>query len=292
MLLNGNHLAPEWLCAILACPACGGDLVAQPGVIRCKDCDLASTQGDSRVLNLLPDRGLPDNSQWQDRQREMTRAYDELVVDREHSILAYHSDFNPMAPLLESITGRVLDVGGGNGIARHWLPGSPESAEYVTLDPSPTWLDQPWHTIADVFPCLNVPPLFVRGVAEQAPFSEASFDGALAIWSLNHTFDPEEALRSTARVLKDGGRLLLVLDDVPASWADIFLGHEPRRSVGERIRAAVGRLRWSLSGAPIQPDHLRIEESDLARWIEDDFTNVRRMWIGAYLIYELERRRA
>ena len=288
LLHSADPAIPDWLASILACPACRGDLDLSDAAIRCLSCDARFDQRNDEVIALLQEPRTADG--WDKRQQEMTRAYDELVIDREHSILAYQSDFNPLASLIESYGGRILDIGGGNGIARHWLPRLSDHAEYVTLDPSTAWIHQPWQTIADVFPCLSTPPPFVQGVAEHAPFVDASFDGALSIWSLNHTFDPRAALQNTARVLRAGGRLLLVLDDIPPSWTDILTGQEPRRGPGERMRAALGKLRWSVTGAPIQPDHLRITESQLTRWTADDFARVRRTWIGSYLIYELEKR--
>jgi SAM-dependent methyltransferase len=50
---------------------------------------------------------------------------------------------------------------------------------------------------------------------EELPFIDASFDAALNIVTLEHLQEPALALREIARVLRPGGRLLLV---VPHEW--------------------------------------------------------------------------
>ena len=120
LLHSADPAIPDWLASILACPACRGDLDLSDAAIRCLSCDARFDQRNDEVIALLQEPSTADG--WDKRQQEMTRAYDELVIDREHSILAYQSDFNPLASLIESYGGRILDIGGGNGIARHWLP--------------------------------------------------------------------------------------------------------------------------------------------------------------------------
>lgn len=51
--------------------------------------------------------------------------------------------------------------------------------------------------------------------AEALPFATGGFDGALQIVVLEHVRDPKEAVREMARVLRRGGRALIV---VPLAW--------------------------------------------------------------------------
>jgi SAM-dependent methyltransferase len=240
------------------------------------------------VIDLMPAGwGREDKTRWPQRQAEMTDAYAELAGDREHSLLAWRSDYGPLAEYLEPLAGRILDVGGGNGIARHWL--SP-AAEYVSLEPSTAWLDQPWSRLADVFPCLAAPPPTVRGVAERLPFREATFDGALSLWSLNHVSEPGRALAEIARGLRPGGRLVVVLEDMAPTWADLLRGRYPTSGGRDRLRAARRRLWASLRGWPQQSDHVPLRESAVLRdarpWLELGG----RAWAGAYLLLDLRRR--
>src|SRR5262245_306426 len=107
----------------LACPLCGGTLAdeARAG-LRCLGCSRAWPQGDPRFVDLLPPEGAaPRRGAWAHQQREMLEQYGELVADRAHAVLAYRSDYDPLAPVLAGLRGRVLDVGGGQGLVRHWL---------------------------------------------------------------------------------------------------------------------------------------------------------------------------
>ena len=68
----------------------------------------------------------------------MERDYAALLDDGDHAAEGFENDYRDIAELLRGYRGRVLDIGGGNGIARHWL--TPET-EYVLLEPSPMWED-------------------------------------------------------------------------------------------------------------------------------------------------------
>lgn len=286
MLRNADHLIPIWLASILVCPDCRGDLDSENQTVRCCRCQTPFVQHEPHVVELCSKDDRYGRPGWRDRQHEMTSAYDELVVDREHSILAYNSDYNPLASRLEPFTGRVMDLGGGNGIVRHWLP---HVTEYVTLDPSTAWLAQPWHTLAAVFPCLGCRPPFVRGLGERLPFADGAFDGGLSIWSLNHASEPGTVMQEAARVLRPGGRLLLVLDDVPPSWRDVVVGQRPEQPPAERLLIGLRKMAWTVTGVPLQSDHLRISEAEIAGWSRPTLTRVGRTWVGDYLVDEFEK---
>jgi SAM-dependent methyltransferase len=218
----------------------------------------------------------------------MIRSYDELLGDRDHTVLGYRNDYTPCAPLLAQYSGRILDVGGGNGIARHFLiPG----VKYGALEPSLEWLDPRWRAMAGEFPCLAEPFDFVRGAAEHLPFRDESFDGVLLLWSLNHVSEPNRTLREMARVLRRGGRTLIVLEDMPPRWLDFLHGGYPHDG-NQRWRALVLKLRSVLLGWPLQPDHVRIRERDLLSWAAPQFDVALRAWLGAYLTFELVKKDA
>lgn len=266
----------------LACPLCGGALGEEPGArLRCLGCARAWPQADPRYVDLLPPEGAaPQRAAWSRQQREMLEQYRELAADREQAILAYHSDFDPLAPVLARLGGRVVDVGGAQGLVRHWLP---EGARYLVVDPETEWLDQGWERLADAFPCLARPPAFVRGLGERLPLRDACADVALSIFNLNHLVDPARGLAEMVRVLRPGGRLVLVLDDVSPRWGDLARGGSYAvRDAAQRRRL---RLRWlweRLAGSRVQPEHLRIRERDLDAWTAG-LEPLERRWRGAYL---------
>jgi len=52
---------------------------------------------------------------------------------------------------------------------------------------------------------------FIRGNADDLPFGEKSFDGTLYLTSLEFLSDYKKALEGASRVLKEKGRLLIML---------------------------------------------------------------------------------
>lgn len=93
----------------------------------------------------------------------------------------------------------VLDAGAGE--SRH--RGHFGRQRYVALDLAVG--DQQWDYGA----------LDVLGDLSRLPLRDASFDAALNIVTLEHVKEPGTVLRELARVLKPGGRLLIV---VPHEW--------------------------------------------------------------------------
>ena len=228
----------------------------------------------------------PDKTRWQSRQRAMDDDYRALVGDTAHTELAYQLDLGAFAARLGACQGRVLDVGGGNGVLRHFLP---RDVDYVSLDPSTVWFEGRWRAMARAFPCLAEPVRFVRGTAEHLPFVSGLFDWVMSFWSLNHTADPAAALAQMSRVLRPGGGLLLVLEDVQPTWDDVVSGayvdHRSSRAATWARRAIA-----PLAGWPLQADHVRVSERALYDASANVLSRRRRDWSGVYLALEFERR--
>src|SRR5262245_56023590 len=152
----------------LACPVCKGRLDFSPNVISCTACGLVFDQPQDDYLNLLPRHLLEnDQSNWDIRQQEMEGWYRDLTHQK-WAVGCFKNDYGPYSSLLATLTGTVLDIGGGNGIIRHYIP---ESVRYITIEPSLEWFGKEWGVIAGAFPCLNVRPCFIRGVGEYLPFT-------------------------------------------------------------------------------------------------------------------------
>ena len=214
----------------------------------------------------------------------MAASYRDLITDPPQAARAYHHDFDSYVTQLRAYSGRLLDIGGGNGLVRHFL--APE-VDYISLDPSAEWLEEGWDVLGEDFPCLRQPLQFVRGVAEHVPFADGFFDGVLAFWSLNHCVDPQRSLCEVARVLRPGGRCLLVLEDVEPPWRDILNSSYRDWRSWSRRRLALEKCKAVLLGWPVQSDHLRITESDVQRWTSRLFSTIYRAWHGSYLTLEL-----
>lgn len=286
---SGAAITSSCLRTVLVCPLCKGDLTFSSASIACVSCAAEFPQTTAHILDLMP-RDVPtkEEDSWQRRQHAMERWYAKLLANPTEASYCFTHDYTPYVPILAALSGLVLDIGGGNGIVRQFLA---KDAEYIVLDPSLDWLDPKWLVLAEQFPCLATQLNFIRGLGEYLPFAPESFDHVLALWSLNHTRQPEKVFHEVYRILRPGGHFLVVLEDMEPRWRDL-------RSVLAQVEEKERRydlLRWKLWCTlrsrqwPLEEDHIRIRESDLTHWISGRFTPQWRAWINAYLTYKFLR---
>jgi demethylmenaquinone methyltransferase/2-methoxy-6-polyprenyl-1,4-benzoquinol methylase len=103
--------------------------------------------------------------------------------------------------------GRVLDVATGTaGVAVEIARRTP--ARVVGLDQSPEMLAGGRAAVADAGVSDRVS--FVLGQGELLPFPDATFDAVTFTYLLRYVDDPPAALRELTRVLKAGGRLVIL----------------------------------------------------------------------------------
>jgi ubiquinone/menaquinone biosynthesis C-methylase UbiE len=214
--------------------------------------------------------------------------YREMLADTSTASTSFRSDLDRFAGLFGRLTGRILDVGGGNGMVRCYLK---EPFDYVSLDPSLAWLDPEWTKLSEDWPCLSTQPSFVQGVGENLPFADESFDVALVLWSLNHARGPDVFMAEIRRVVRSGGSCILVLEDMQPSWADII---STARKVRNKRRVATyakhkALISLGIRRMEVQPDHLYISERGLRRWSKG-FEVKARWWAGSYLSFDLLKR--
>lgn len=134
---------------------------------------------------------------------------------------------------------RALDLGCGPGHAALAL--APRVAELVAVDLSEAMLEQA-RRLASERGVANA--RFERADAESLPFPDASFDVVTSRHCAHHFPHPERALREAARVLRPGGRFVLV-DAV-----------SPEDSAGDTYLNAIEVLR--------DPTHVR--DHSLSQW--------------------------
>jgi SAM-dependent methyltransferase len=269
---------------LVACPRCASPLTFDPPDLRCVACGACYPQRRADCLDLMP-REVASEGDWAARQQEMEQWYVEMA-DTDWSRACFTNDYGPFASILGSYAGTVLDLGGGAGVTRQYLPAG---TRYVVVDPSLMWLGTQWAMLADEFPCLATPPAFVRGIGEALPVRSRAFDVVLAFWALNHASDPTRIFQQVARALRPGGRFLVVLEDMEPRWPDVVRPAMRRRGMAATFALASQKLAASLPGRawPLQDDHIRIRERDVRRWSAHGLEVVRREWIGNYLTYEL-----
>ncbi len=112
--------------------------------------------------------------------------------------------------------GRVLDVGAGDGFTAERLGANRRT---VALEPSAGMIGA--RSLA-----------WVRGDAEQLPFTAGSFDGAYATWAyfFSRDWDPTPGIAELDRVVRAGGPLAIVDNlggDAFAAMADADVSADP-----------------------------------------------------------------
>ena len=103
--------------------------------------------------------------------------------------------------LLEGLSGRVVEVGAGNGLNFPHYPASVE--EVVAVEPEAYLRER----AADAAREAPVPIRVTGGLAGALPFEDASFDAAVVSGVLCSVPDQESALADLRRVLRPGGEL-------------------------------------------------------------------------------------
>lgn len=223
---------------------------------------------------------------WDRRLRVSSHYYDELLNDPPHAAAAFTSDLAPLSEMLALCRGRVLDIGGGNGLVREYLP---DGIEYVSIDPDVSWLDARWDRLVTAFPCLRQPLAFIRGQGEALPCADGSFDAALALFSLNHAASPAHVVAEAARVLRPGAPFVVVLEDVEPRVGDIASGSYVDWRGRGGLRLAAAKVRARVAGWPHEADHVPIRERDFRRWIRGRFDVTHRTWRGSSLVFLLRK---
>ncbi len=103
--------------------------------------------------------------------------------------------------------GRFLDLGCSVGLYTRSLSRRlGDNSDVVGIDISPSMLKEATRRAHN----LGGGPSFARADAENLPFADASFAGAVCGGSLNEFGDPARVLRETRRVLEPGGRLAIM----------------------------------------------------------------------------------
>ena len=154
----------------------------------------AATQDQRRLQTTLAARRSKSQEFFASSAGQWDRLRDELFGDRFHlaALAAFAED-----------TWTVGDLGCGTGRASEAL--APFVGRVIAVDASPAMLQAAKKRLQ---PFGNVE--LRRGDLEALPIDEALLDAATLMLVLHHVTEPARALAEVARVLKPGGRLILV----------------------------------------------------------------------------------
>lgn len=168
---------------------------------------------------------LPDYSRQAERYDE-TRAASPSVL-------------RPLRDALEGAPGlRLADIGGGTG--NYALALQREGWRPVVVDRSPAMLERARAKGLET----------VEADAQRLPFADEVFDAAMMVSMLHHVEDRSAALVEARRIVKPGGRLVLmgfsgedaatlwILDYFPSSRAWMEATHPPRAALLEELAGA------------------------------------------------------
>ena len=137
----------------------------------------------------------------------------------------------------------VLDIGSGTGTWLAWIAGSPlPSRRLVGLDYSSGMCSVANGKSRQID---GDPPRFVNGDSEHLPFADRSFDAITCSNSFHHYPHQAEAVREMRRVLRPGGRLMIIdgFRDNIIGWVlfDVFITRAESRP-----EAPVHHVSWSV----------------------------------------------
>jgi len=144
---------------------------------------------------------------------EIRRSFEDSAADEEH----FPSTIDPRIYHVKVILdwlgeiggGRVLDVGCGKGRFARLVKERHPGATVVAMDLAVSMLHYADANLART-----------AGSMLDLPFAAGSFDGAYATESLEHAVDIERAVGEICRVVKPGGRIV-VIDKNAAHWGKL-----------------------------------------------------------------------
>ena len=186
-----------------------------------------------------------------------------------------NSSYHQLSPDLDAMLAavsldgseRVLDVGTGTGHTA--LAFAPRVAEVVGVDFTPAMLEQA-RRLARARGASNV--RFDEGDAMALPYAAADFDLVTCRVCAHHFTDPALAVREMARVLRPGGRLLLVDSVAPEDPAEdtFFNAIELLRDRSHVRNHRVSEWLAMLSAAGFRAEHRETfaVPLDFDEWVE------------------------
>jgi ubiquinone/menaquinone biosynthesis C-methylase UbiE len=171
------------------------------------------------------------------------RFYDRLMAGTEQAGLA-----DMRRALLETASGRVLELGAGTGHNLEHYTGA--VTELVLAEPDPHMASRLRERLASEGTAAGRPSV-IEAPAEDLPFDDGSFDTVVGTLVLCTVSDPSRAIAEVRRVLVEGGRLLYLehvrstrprlarwQDRLERPWGFFAAGCHPNRATDQLLADA------------------------------------------------------
>lgn len=183
---------------------------------------MLSRSGRPKALGLTPDL-----------EKRIRQSFDESAANEEHFPSTIDPRIYHVQLILEyfgDLAGkRVLDVGCGKGRFARVLAERHPAARIAAMDLSEAMLR-----------FVPAPITACSATMTALPFRDAAFDAAYATESLEHAVDIERALAELCRVVKPGGRIV-VIDKNAEHWGKLATPEWERWFHREELEKLLGR---------------------------------------------------
>lgn len=217
-----------------------GEVLADPiSKLSASMADFPKVNGhiDARVFL----RNTPGFQKWETGQKHYEE-YETSGVGYRNEIEQYKKEIEYDGPTYAvfRLAGRIVDVGGGAGTVREFLP---SSVEFISVDPFASVLETTPQAKIEAYSCLKSPINFICGFAEFLPLQSNKFDWVHMRSMLDHVQVPDLALLEARRVLKPGGRLLVGMHVEGGRSGYVSWNHK----LASQSKALAGRMgvrRW------------------------------------------------
>lgn len=222
----------------LCCPSCRASLknMSQEGTtsIPCPSCNALYPVIDGCPLLLPPSSARNETKEeirafwgdlykksYSDHDRTMGRQNFFLLLNNLEALFEHRRHLAACEMPLKNISGlRVLEIGSGAGA--HSALFSYKGAHMVSMDLT---LERVIATAQKLDLLENSNNICLQGDAERLPLADHSFDIVYSNGVLHHTPDTEKTIREVYRVLKPGGRAVIMLyaKNSWLYWVNLFL---------------------------------------------------------------------
>jgi len=215
----------NWVSTLIRCPICKAKDISFRDSIPCTVClgsgwlcgscgsHFPIRDGEPYFLPFVCSRSpSPQIAAWDKAQQQFVgwqSDYSLATAKRdERAYNEIHAQFE--------LPGRVLDVGGGAGMARKFLV---KGQDYVSVEPDLSWRAK-LALFSQIYPDVMEPFAQVGALAEYLPLAPAAFNSVLMSNVIDHCFDVHLALAEAHRVLIPGGTLVVGLS-LGGIWAKL-----------------------------------------------------------------------